>query len=307
MRRLALLALIPAALVAASPAAGAERTISTDQTYAPLAAYGKTIVWSKFGGGNMVWHAGAISVFPQARATEIELGSGADGRTATIFTRCEDTVHSSEPKDCVVRQGKVSSPRGTRVLFRREGQRFRLPEGDLYRGNVAIADGADAGPTRIYVRPRGAHGLRRVAKRYNANDVSIGANHVAFEQSISGGRALTTIDWETMREEQVAVDDNYDNDCKCTSQVSSASHPVIAGPFVYWLETEVTANSFFTQIGRARLGEPNAPVDFYVTAARAITFAIRGSRIVYAVGDGGIVEVTDPDWRPAGFKIPSSN
>jgi hypothetical protein len=169
-----------------------------------------------------------------------------------------------------------------------------------------VTGGGANRPFAVHVRMRGERGLRRITKETSANDVSIGAGHVAFMQRGGGGWMVKTVELDSDREGVVVIDDSFDTDCRCTGGVSRAGEPLIAGAYVFWLETHVDeADQVTTRIGRARLGDPNAKVRYHDLAAPATSFAIRGSRIVYSPGSG-VYEVTDPAWRTSG-RIPASN
>jgi hypothetical protein len=308
MRRLAPPLLLVALLLAAAPPATAkERVISTDRDVYAVVAHGGTIVWSSERSGHTMWRSGTVSPLPHARARAVELGSDARGRTVAVFTRCRGAPDASPPKGCVVRAGGPTRGAEAGLLYRQRENEL-LPQGDLHRGNLAlVAGGGPKRPYGVYVRMRGERKLHRLTGDAWSDQVTIGAGHVAFEQRADSGWVLKTIELDSDREEVVAIDDSFDNDCRCTGGVSSAGQPLIDGPYVYWLERHVDSatDEVLTRIGRARLGDPNAKVQYHDLRAAAASFAIRGSRVVYSPGSG-VYEVTDAAWRTAG-RIPAVN
>lgn len=307
MRHLALAAaLLP---VLAAPAAAAERPLSEVRASSVI-AHGPYASWTQGQSSKRVlWHDGRVSKFPWTVTTDITFGSDSARRVVALGTACD-----SATKVCSVRQRALGSG-GWREVYRIPKGRDR-PVAALHRGTLALATGPSMGPHGIYVRARGSSKLRRVAAKVpRPRAITTNGRQVAFHASRTGENDLDeirVIDIESGDDRVFAQNDSFDNDCRCTNGSSRISTPIIAGSYLYWLESHFPAHMSGdqsaprTQIGRARMDIEDDPrIEYYDTADFATSYAIRGDRIVYSADSGGVFEVKKPDWRATGWEIPA--
>jgi hypothetical protein len=306
VRRLALLTALLA--LTAAPAAASERRLSGALADGVL-AQGPFASWTQDNGKRrLLWHDGRTGPFPwnPSRAGLLKLGTDARRRNVVTYTVCL----RGSGRGCVVRERPLSAA-GPHDLYRqRSGE--TVPFGDVHRGTLAILAGPDRSHPALYVRPRGSTRLRRVAKMTGgfAGSVDLGPDHAAAVVYGNEEDELHVIDLDGGRDRVFVVNDTFDNDCRC-SPSSSFVDPVIVGDHLYWLEitypTHMTGDpsQARTRIGRAGLNTRWDPdVEYYEPESFATSFAMRGSRIVYA-GNTGVYEVKSPDWRPSGSVIPA--
>lgn len=309
MRRLALLTALFA--LTAAPAAASERSLSTSYADGVL-AQGAFATWTVDQGKRRVlWHDGRIRPFPWStrRAGELELGTDGRRRAVVTYTVCPD----ERAVGCVVRERPLAPAGGRNLYKQRKGE--VVPFADVHRGALAVLAGAEREPA-LYLRPRGSSRLRRIARMSGgyAGRLDLGPDHAALIFGDAEAQELRVIDLDGSRDRVFAINDTWDEDCRC-SPSSRFDSPVIVGDHVYWLETwfptHMTGDpdDARTRVGRAGLDTRYDPdVEYYETEHFATSFAIRGPRIVYASGlrgGPGVYEVKSPDWRPSGTVIPA--
>lgn len=296
MRRLALLLVV--LLISASPAGADERTLSESPGDA-LAAHGSYASWIDEGQTLVLWHDGRVDPFGTARV--LDLGSDARRRSVAVRTSCG----GESGTDCTVRS-ELLGARGRRLLYRqRPGD--DVPSADMHRGTLVLAAGGRGRGRGIYVRAPGATRLRAIARDVGtAWDVDAGPNRVAWLE-LGGQDEIHVRDLETGRDRVFAVNDTFDEDCRCTiGGWSTVGNPVLAGRYAYWVETSFPADgsSPTSRIGRARADIGGRPAIAYFEPGRLVpSFAIRGGRIVTSYGR--VVEIGDPSWRASGTRIPA--
>ncbi|MDQ3935026.1 MAG: hypothetical protein M3340_10415, partial [Actinomycetota bacterium] len=230
------------------------------------------------------------------------------GRTVVVHTRCR-RPDATAPRGCVVRAGDLGG-RGLRTLYRPRHE-DDVPYADLHRGTLAVVHGRTGDPRAIDVRARGATGFRRVA-RGSIGAMRLGRGWLGFETGGPDEYVTRALDLASGLEHDLAIDDQFDNDCRCTGSSSRAGSPFVAGHHAYWLETDfgdhaTGGHPVVTRIARADLRQGSPRVEFYDTERPAAEFAVRGPRLVYIglFGTGEVREVAGPTWRKAPFRIPS--
>jgi hypothetical protein len=296
----------------AAPAAASERQL-LPSSGGELLAQGPFATWTVDQGKRRVlWHDGRTRPFPwnPRPAGLLKLGTDARRRPVAAYTVCL----RGSGRGCVVRERPLSAA-GPRTLYRqRKGE--TVPFGDVHRGTLAILAGSARGGHALYLRPRGSMRLRRLAKTAGgfAGSPELGSDHVAFVLHTGEYDELHVVDLDGARDRIFAINDTFDEDCRC-SPSSRFRDVVIVGDHVYWLEitypTHMSGDpaQANTRIGRAGLNTRWDPeVEYYEPETFATSFAMRGSRIVYASGPPGgpgVYEVKSPDWRPSGSVIPA--
>lgn len=306
------LAVLLCAAVAA-PAPASERTLS-EQRGEHVLAHGEFVSWvsQEPGQQRYLWRGG--SVFRDVRLQfTTTLGSDRSRRPVAMSTRCSDDSGNG----CVVREQRL--PRGpSRVLYRgRDGE--EAPVGASYRGTFGLLAGGENGgrPRGLYVRRAGATRLKRLVRDVgHVWNLAVGARWAAYRTLGGAEEQIRVVDTGGGRSRVFAVNDTFDDDCRCTTTSSRLDGPAIAGRYVYWLETtypqHMAGDPAITRmrIGRARLDTRRDPgIEYFEPERRATSFALRGSRIVYTAGyytdPPGIYEETDPEWTPSGRRIPA--
>jgi hypothetical protein len=238
----------------------------------------------------------------------LEIGTDSRGRAVGLFSVCP------RGRRCTLRQRLM--PRGRARVVLRYSRRLLGFRADRARGVLATAR-APVGPNRdtlIEVRRRGKRTVRRSergsvlqleSERGRVLVTLFRGEEVVLRELRPGRRGLIA--------RTIAVDSQFDDDCKCTSTATRLHGLSADGRYAYWIEeffqtrggeplgggypTDIT-----TRIVRADLGarpQANAAVDLPRPSNEV---AVDQGRILYngRDGSGGLYELTEPAWRPIG-------
>jgi hypothetical protein len=310
--RASVVAALAALLVAGTALADAEKQISSDSASGLMARRG-WVSWSRdaHDGERALWRGGALSTFPSVPSVRA-LGTDGRRRTEVLYATCGDggcRVRAHRLADGSDRP-LISTPRRVVGIAERRGTVAYTSSGydDLVGG-----DGAG-----LFLRPRGVKRFRRVAGG-GAGQVALGNGWVVVRSYDvkSDYIRITAFDFRGHKR-VLAVDDQFDDECRCTTSSTNESDPQAEGRFAYWLErsAESTNGSYaggpyqvVNRVLRVDL-ESRAPIVAEFLPAHEVSpyasFAVdRGSVFYAALGDAvGVFRVADPGWRQAQDTLP---
>jgi hypothetical protein len=287
-------ALLAVALAVPATAAAGERRLTVPFATG-LQADGGWTVWHQndptFPRGVVRWRRDGHTV--KSSAPLGAMGIGADGKAVVVDTRC------AKRNRCTVNERPAASRKSRRLL----STRFAARDADEYRGTVAVS-----GPG-VYVRRRGQRRLVRVDSLPGLN-VSVGNGFLVYRADKDGKYLVRLVDFRGRRPRArtIAIDDQFDEDCKCTMSVTSITDIAAEDSYVYWMQNTITSTddnpigtggSFdaTTDIFRARTTDPRQ-VEVLRTSRWGRELAVDGHRVFYTGATRGVFQVDRPDWQP---------
>lgn len=215
-----LLLSLAAVLVLASPAAAADKVLTTVAEDTPLSAYGGHVVWSApvAGGYGLVhWHNGQLEPLPVAPRSvpfDVDVGSDARGRAVAMYSRCREEPRVDDLDSWTIAGGcdvyaytleGAGRERRVRRVSRRSSSETTP---SMWRGAIAFARrGRGERVARLYVRRPGARSATRLSggsvpscedimgrcrPRAGAIAIDLGARNAAVLWQLVGGNVVGT-------------------------------------------------------------------------------------------------------------------
>lgn len=301
------------AAIGASAASAAERQISPDNANS-VTARGGWVAWEQSDSRGIrwtLWRAGKVRKFPSVESVH-GLGTDWHRRTEVIYGGCSKAR-------CVVRAQRLVDG-ADRLLFRAPRHVLDVAE---RAGNVAYTSSGDddlvgGKGAGVFLRLAGAKRFQRIAGG-GPSEIEMGKGWVVVQSydAPSNTTRISAIDFHGHRR-VLAIDDESDSDCRCSTKAIFDSTPRAEGRFAYWLERTVTSPSGTTESGpflnasrllRADLTSKHPIVDEFVPSHQVSPygeFAVDRGDVFYGAWDDtmGVFQVTDPAWERAPDTLP---
>jgi hypothetical protein len=244
----------------------------------------------------VLWRSGVFVPSPQV--VNESLGTDAAGHAVALDWNCGDCR--------VVERRLAAGPE--RVL-----PRGVVSPADEYRGTLAWVRPGHG----IYVRrPRARRPV--LVSHSAAGAVALGPRRLVYENRNAPGEqaviAAVDLTGARPRTRILAIDDYFDDSCRCTDSFTFESSATIDGRFAYWREGRTTdrfgpAPSTTTRILRVDLSAPHPVVESFTPARYVQSLAVDGGTLYYSTlpfsaGESGTFRVAALDWQPTTLPLP---